>query len=170
MTRKLDTFHPQRGIFTIHCVCHRLALIVTDAFKGTKDIEQVVPNECLELLTAVFNYFGKSVKRKKNYGSFWKKSMNLSDKTGICYKGKADGVLLVMSIEIQMKSYSAYLQRWRSSKSYLRRVVLTRWLSSREAIKVIVTSRETYKNFFAEETSAKGQEIYDLLHDHIIVC
>ena len=43
----------------IHCVCHRLALIVTDAFKGTQDIVQVVPNECLELLTAVFNYFEK---------------------------------------------------------------------------------------------------------------
>ena len=47
--------------------------------------------------------------------------MNLFDKTGIGYKGKVDGVLLVMSmsIEIQMKSYSAYLQRWRSSISYL---------------------------------------------------
>ncbi len=46
-------------------------------------------------------------------------SMNLFDKTGIGYKGKVDGVLLVVSIEIQMKGYSAYLQRWRSSISYL---------------------------------------------------
>jgi len=35
MTRTPDTFHRNRGVFTIHCVCHRLAVIVTDAVKGT---------------------------------------------------------------------------------------------------------------------------------------
>ena len=51
MTRTRDTFHSLRGVFSIHCVCHRLALIVTDSFKGTQVIEKVVPDECLELLS-----------------------------------------------------------------------------------------------------------------------
>ena len=38
-TRTLDSFHAQRGIFSVHCVCHRLALVVTDAFKGSNSCE-----------------------------------------------------------------------------------------------------------------------------------
>ena len=36
-----------------------------------------------------------------------------------------------------------------------RRIVMTRWLSSVEAIKVLVTSRLTYQYFFQHETTSK---------------
>ena len=45
---------------------------------------------------------------------------------------------------------------------------MTRWLSSADAIKVVTTSRDTYKNYFAEETSENGREIYDLLYDDVV--
>ena len=35
--RPIDSFHEGRGIFVVHCVCHRLALVLTDAIKGTKN-------------------------------------------------------------------------------------------------------------------------------------
>jgi len=41
--RSIASFHESRGIFTIHCVCHRLALVLTDAIKGTKNEPKVIP-------------------------------------------------------------------------------------------------------------------------------
>jgi hypothetical protein len=55
VTRTPNMFHPQMGVFAIHCVCHRLALIVTDAFKGTKNYEPVIPEMCLECLTSIYD-------------------------------------------------------------------------------------------------------------------
>ncbi len=49
-----------------------------------------------------------------------------------------------------------------------RRLILTLWLSSAEAIKVVTTSRDTYKICFAEESSENGREIYDLLYDDVV--
>jgi hypothetical protein len=150
-------------------VCHRLALIVTDAFKGTQDIVQVVPNECLELLTAVFNYFGKSVKRKKKLREFLERVNEPIRQNR--YRLQREGRRGPIGHEHRNpdEELQRILATLEEQHKLPRRIVLTRWLSSREAIKVIVTSRETYKNFFAEETSAKGQEIYDLLHDHIVI-
>ena len=47
--RAADTFHPARGVFVVHCVCHRLALILTDAIKGSKACEVVIPDDCISL-------------------------------------------------------------------------------------------------------------------------
>ncbi len=49
-----------------------------------------------------------------------------------------------------------------------RRIVMTRWLSSVEAIKVLVTSRLTYQDFFQYETTSKGEEIFEWLHDNTV--
>ena len=68
--RTLDTFHPKSGVFSVHCVCHRLALIVTDAIKGSKLCDQIIPDECLELLTNIYNYFSNSPKSKKKLREF----------------------------------------------------------------------------------------------------
>jgi hypothetical protein len=69
----------------------------------------------------------------------------------------------------QRRKGGAYLKRALEEQHKLpRRIVSTRWLSSREAMKVLVTSRRTYQNVFAEETSANEQKIYELLHDHSI--
>jgi hypothetical protein len=45
--RAADTFHPARGVFVVHCVCHRLALILTDAIKGSKACVVVIPDDCI---------------------------------------------------------------------------------------------------------------------------
>ena len=49
-----------------------------------------------------------------------------------------------------------------------RRIVMTRWLSSMDAVKVMATSRETYKNFFEHETSEPGKAIFDQLWNNFI--
>ena len=164
-TRTLDSFHPQRGIFSVHCVCHRLALVVTDAFKGSNSCEQVVPDECLELLTSLFSYFAKSVKRKKKLRAFLSEVNNGIRRN----RGGRDGN---GNENDENRNPNEALERVLSQleeqHKLPRRLVLTRWLSSAEAIKVVTTSRETYKNFFAEETTEHGREIYDLLYDDVV--
>ena len=62
--RAPDTFHPDKGVFVVHCVCYRLALILTDAIKGSKACDVVIPDQCVALLNGLYSYFAKSPKRK----------------------------------------------------------------------------------------------------------
>jgi hypothetical protein len=39
--RCLDSFHKDRGVFVMHCVCHRLALVLTDGIKGSTNATQL---------------------------------------------------------------------------------------------------------------------------------
>ena len=63
--RTIDSFHVSRGILSVHCVCHRLALVLTDAIKGTQNLEQCIPDNVIELLNMLYNYFARSPTRKK---------------------------------------------------------------------------------------------------------
>jgi hypothetical protein len=63
--RDLDSFHEARGVFVVHCVCHRLALVLTDAIKGTAHFEKVIPGQAVDLLNMLYNYFARSPARKK---------------------------------------------------------------------------------------------------------
>ncbi len=49
----------------IVCVCHRLALILSDAIKGTKAYDPVIPDAVINLLNWLFAYFAKSPKSRK---------------------------------------------------------------------------------------------------------
>ncbi len=61
-TRRLFTeFHPSYGFMAIHCICHRFALVVSDAMKL-----KVIPAESSVLLTEIHGYFDKSGIRKLN--------------------------------------------------------------------------------------------------------
>ncbi len=55
-TRTMDLFHVNRGVFVVHCVCHRLALILTDAIKGSKSCAKVIPDDVINLMNMVYNY------------------------------------------------------------------------------------------------------------------
>ena len=68
--RGAETFHKSRGVFAVHCVCHRLALVLTDAIKCSKSCDKVIPFECIDLMTTLFSYFSKSAKKKKELRDF----------------------------------------------------------------------------------------------------
>ncbi len=55
----ISFFHPAMGVFVVHCVCHRFALILHDAIKA----EYVDPDFVL-LLQMLYTYFGRSPRRK----------------------------------------------------------------------------------------------------------
>lgn len=50
-----------------------------------------------------------------------------------------------------------------------RRIVLTRWLSCAEAVRVILNARDFYTVFFNNETTDKAQDILDLLEDSSVI-
>jgi hypothetical protein len=50
-----------------------------------------------------------------------------------------------------------------------RRVVLTRWLSSAEAIRIVLNCRHVYINFFINETNENASDILELLEDSCIL-
>jgi hypothetical protein len=59
------SFHEARDVFVVHCVCHRLALVLTDTIKGTKNVEKVILESCINLLNSLYNYFARSPTKKK---------------------------------------------------------------------------------------------------------
>jgi hypothetical protein len=68
--RDLDSFHEGRAVFVVHCVCHRLALVSTDAIKGTAHCDKVIPEEVVELLNMLHSYFARSPARKREMSSY----------------------------------------------------------------------------------------------------
>jgi hypothetical protein len=65
--RSPASFPSARGVFVVHCVCHRLALVLTDVIEGTKRVEKVILEACINLLNGLHNYFARrpSPSRKK---------------------------------------------------------------------------------------------------------
>ncbi len=61
--RTIDSFHNSRGIFTVHCICHRLALVLTDVIKGTRNVEKVIRdrNATFVLFKAQDVYWSKNI-------------------------------------------------------------------------------------------------------------
>ncbi len=53
-TRDINSFHDSRGIFVVHCVCHRLALVLTDAINGSRSCAKVIPNNVIDLMTMLY--------------------------------------------------------------------------------------------------------------------
>ena len=161
--RSIESFHESRGIFTVHCVCHRLALVLTDAIKGTKNEPKVIPEECSELLNSVYGYFVRSPARKKEMRYMIDLENNYHKEQAACRARRPDIVQLnpVEELERLMTSLE-------ERHKLPRRVVLTRWLSSDDAIRVILNSRLVYINYFSGETSDAADEILERLEDSTI--
>ena len=167
ITRTPDTFHHNRGVFTIHCVCHRLALIVTDAVKGTKTYDAVIPEACMNCLTEIHEYFSKSTRRKKKLREFLEQK-NATIRENQRHTAREARRLLEREILNPADALENTLKVLVEQHKLPRRIVMTRWLSSVEAIKVLVTSRLTYQDFFQHETTRKGEEIFEWLHDNTV--
>jgi hypothetical protein len=53
-------------------VCHRLALVLTDAIKGAANFEKFIPEDVVDLLNMLYNYFARSPARKKEMREYIK--------------------------------------------------------------------------------------------------
>ena len=161
--RSLESFHHSKGLYVVHCVCHRLALILTDAIKGTKAYDKVIPDEVIDLLSLLYTYFSKSPARKAKLRTFIQ-----SENQRRAAQGEEGGPQArpLVNPDDELTDVLAVLEE---RYKLPRRIVLTRWLSSAEAVRVALICRDTYATFFMYETSETGEQINDLLQDNTII-
>jgi hypothetical protein len=162
--RGRDSFHKSRGLYVVHCVCHRLALILTDAIKGSKACDKVIPDECIRLLTSLYKYFAKSPARKSRLRELID-SVN-QRRAGEAAPARDNNNLAVLNPHDELENVLTQLEE---RHKLPRRIVLTRWLSSADAIRVCLSCRDTYCMFFEGETHEAGVAISDMLQDNTII-
>ena len=157
-------------MYVIHCVCHRLALILSDAINGTAAYDPVIPEGVVSLLNMLHAYFSKSAKRK------YALRMLINDKNKATLEARQKAqeeagrvIPAVNAVRNPHDDLEAVLSVLEERHKLPRRIVLTRWLSSADAVRVVLTSRGTYALFFSHETSNKADTIRELLEDNCIV-
>ena len=168
--RAVASFHPKRGVYVIHCVCHRLALILSDAIKGTKAYDPVIPDAVINLLNWLYAYFAKSPKRKHALRMLIDaKNRALKEERARAEHEGRRFPLPLITIRNPDDELEEVLKVLEERHKLPRRVVLTRWLSSADAVRVVLTCRNTYTQFFSHETSDKAERILELLEDNSII-
>ncbi len=152
----MSNFIQKRGIFVVHCICHRLALILSDAIKGTKAQAKAIPHRCINLLTALHtalhNNFSKSAKRKIKLRN------HLKDYNQRRAELQGRNILVAVPVASRrsrrrLERCTAYLgsSAWIAEKN-----LLTRWLSYVEAVKVVLVP--TCSTAYAEFCCIRGRE------------
>ena len=146
--RDLDSFHGYRGIFVVHCVCHRLALVLTDAIKGTANTEKVIPEEVIDLLNMLYNYFARSPARKRAVRSYLA-TENVAiierQKRVQAERRRAPTVIVPANPVVELERIMGILEE---QHKLPKKIILTRWLSCAEAVRVVFRFSDLYNNFF----------------------
>ncbi len=163
----------------VHCVCHRLALILTDAItsKGSKSCAKVIPDEAINLMTMLYEYFSRSPARKKAMRDFLaveneasnqrRRRERLQPGRGRRRGGAAPTRTREQPNPVdELERIVALLEE---RHKLPRRIVLTRWLSCAEAVRVVLNCRDMYTILFNNEETDKAQDILELLEDSSII-
>jgi hypothetical protein len=166
-TRSIDSFHANKGVFVVHCVCHRLALILTDAVKGSTKCEQAIPEDCINLMTQLYTYFARSPARKNAMRSYID-LLNRDNQARLRARGRPTATVEVQNPVEELERVIAVLEE-RYKYKLPKKIVLTRWLSCADAVRVILSCRDVYTEFFLSETSEAASVIVELLEDRTVM-
>ena len=167
--RPIDSFHEGRGIFVVHCVCHRLALVLTDAIKGTKNYEKVIPEDVVALLNMLYNYFARSPARKQAMREYIasENRVNQQNQQRVqAERMRAPPAIVAANPVVELERVLGLLEE---RHKLPRKVVLTRWLSCAEAVRVVLNCRDLYYHFFFNENNANATDIVELLEDSAVI-
>ena len=164
-TRSIDSFHANKGVFVVHCVCHRLALILTDAVKGSTKCDQVIPEDCINLMTQLYTYFARSPARKNAMRSYID-LLNRDKQARLRARGRPTA-----NVEIQnpVEELERVMDVLEERHKLPKKIVLTRWLSCADAVRVILSCRDVYTEFFLSESSEAASVIVELLEDSTVM-
>ena len=159
--RSIDSFHESRGIFSVHCICHRLALVLTDAIKGSKSV--------IALLNSVYTYFARSATRKKAMRDMIIHE-NEYNKRQATQRLQREALPRLPDIVRQnpVEELEVVMENLIERHKLPRRIVLTRWLSCADAVKVVLHSRLVYINYFSNEHTDNAHDILESLEDSSI--
>ena len=161
VSRTMRSFHPSMGIFVVHCVCHRFALILHDAIQS-----EYVCSEFIRLLEALYSYFGRSPRRKLALRKVVKEKNDELRKNV-----KENFAALPDPDDALHNVFKVLCEKHRLPP----RIVLTRWLCCREAVHTVIVGRDSYCVYFAEESArlegdehAKAHQISAWLQNNVI--
>jgi hypothetical protein len=121
----------------------------------------------MECLRTIHEYFSKSTRRKKKLREYLEQK-NAGIRENQRQTARQARRLLEREVRNPDDALENTLKVLEEQHKLPRRIVMTRWLSSVDAIKVLVTSRTTYQDFFQHETTQKGEEIFEWLHDNTV--
>jgi hypothetical protein len=138
----MNSFHEGRGIFVVHCVCHRLALVLTDATKGTKNYEKVIPEDVIALSNMLYNYFARSAARKQVMREY------IASENRVIQQNRQQVQAEPIEVHNPVVELERVLGLLEERHKLPRKVVLTRWLSCAEAVRVVLNCRDLYYHFF----------------------
>ncbi len=118
---------------------------------------KVIPDDVVNLMTMLYNYFARSPARKKamrEYIAVLNRDKNEASTTrpGVAVQNPVAELDHIMTILEERHKLP-------------RRIVLTRWLSCAGAVRVILNCRDVYTNFFSNETTTGADDILELLED-----
>jgi hypothetical protein len=128
-SRDLRSLHSALGVFVVHCVCHRFALILHDAIAA-----DYIEPDFIELLQRLYSYFGRSPRRKLEL----RKVINRSNELRRASNEAAMQELPDPDDEMHAV-FKSLVERHRLPP----RIVLTRWLCCREANHVLIAGRDS---------------------------
>jgi hypothetical protein len=169
-TRDINSFHDSRGIFVVHCVCHRLALVLTDATKGSRSCAKVIPNNAIDLMTMLYEYFARSPPRKKAIREFINVENEANRQARLRVQAEHRRRVPVRDQRNPVDELERVVVLLEERHKLPRKIIQTRlWLSCAEAVRVILKSRDVYTVFFNNETTDKAQKILDLLEDRSVM-
>jgi hypothetical protein len=147
----------------VHCVCHRLALVLTDGIKGSTTCDQVIPDVCVIVLNDLYGYFARSPRRKKALKDYLatENAENIERRRRLEAEGRRvpSAHNEVNPVDALEDVLTVLLERLKLP----RRIVMTRWLSTVDAVRVVLNARDVYINFFYSEENDKASAILDLL-------
>ena len=167
--RPMDSFHEGRGIFVVHCVCHRLALVLTDAIKGTKNYEKVIPEDVIALLNMLYNYFARSPARKQVMREYIASENRVIQQNRQHVQAERMRAPPAIEIHNPLVELERVLDLLEEQHKLPRKVVLTRWLSCAEAVRVVLNCRDLYYHFFFNEINTHATDIVKLLEDSALI-
>jgi hypothetical protein len=148
--RPIDSFHEGRGVFIVHCVCHRLALVLTDAIKGTKNCTKVIPEDVMALLNMLYNCFARSPARKqvmREYIASENRANQQAQQRVQAERMRVPPAIVADNPAVELERVLGLLEE---RHKLPRKVVLTRWLSCVEAVRVVLNCRVLFYHFFVE--------------------
>jgi len=149
--RLFNNFHAMCGIVGVHCVCHRFALVLSDALS-----KELVPPATALLLRKTCEYFSKSGMRKRNLKRYVKE-VNQERKDAAAAGRPGAGPDMDDPDDELHRIVRLECARVKLPK----KVVLTRWLGCEQCVNVMIGAREAYVRYFKWESEIKPTDAKD---------
>jgi hypothetical protein len=116
-------------VLSVCSIDNRLALVLTDAIKGTGSCAKVIPNNVIDLMAMLYEYFARSSHRKKSIREFIDVENKANKQTRLRLQAEHSGAASIRDIQNPVDELERVMALLEERHKLPRKIVLTRWLS-----------------------------------------